>query len=209
MNIKDLQEFVPCPLCEGNKKRGHMVCHNCHKLYIEEVADMVMAGEEAPAKESWAVKKLRARLVDLEMAVIKLERERDVCKEQKSGLLNELVREQTRGKFLHPDIATRIRAKIDEKEGRGLWSEVGGHRVVRDLRIAEARLAEAKRILSKADEPPEETKAEVKPKEVKAEKPEKVKTKKAEAKKKDKKAEAKKKDKKVKAEKPKTKKEKK
>jgi len=204
VNIKDLQEFVPCPLCEGNKKKGHMVCHNCHKLYIEEVADMVMAGEEAPTKESWAVKRLRARLVDLEVGLIKLERERDACKEQKRGLLNELFREQTRGKFLHPDIAARIRTRLDEREGRRLWSEVGGHRVVRDLRFAEARLAEAKRIL---EEIPEETKVEV---EVKAEKPEKVKTKKAETKPKTKKAEAKKKDKKVKAEtKPKTKKEKK
>ncbi len=141
------QELNPCPLCDGFKKKGYLICANCHKVYVDEAAASVLRDETPLTKEDWGEQKIRERLPQLANEVHTAQDHREICKKLKSQKIEEIFRTKIKGQHLSLDVVDRVREKIEETDGKKIWIEVGGNRVVRELRIAEERLREAKRLL--------------------------------------------------------------
>ena len=154
------QELNPCPLCDGSKKKGYLVCANCHKIYVDEAAACVLRDETPLTKEEWGEQKIRERLPQLAKEVHTAQNHRDICKKLKAQKIEGIFRTKIKGQSLGPDVLDRVREKIEETDGKKIWAEVGGNRVVRELRIAEERFQEAKRLLDDLMAKKSETKKE-------------------------------------------------
>ena len=141
------QEMVPCPLCEGQKRRGYLVCTNCNQGYVKEAANAVFNGQPALLKEDWGEEKIRVRLPDLREAVAKAREEYRRCQELQSKRIDEILLEKTKSQKLSLEVLTEVRKRLLEEQGREIWRTVGGAKAIWQLRTAESRLKEAVRLL--------------------------------------------------------------
>jgi hypothetical protein len=116
-------------------------------MYLEEAASIALSGEVAPSKEEWGERKIQERLPILEKALAEARKALQISQRLQAQKIEEVFREKTKNQRLHLDIVAVIKRKILETDGNKIWEEVGGQRTFRNLKIAEARLKEANRLL--------------------------------------------------------------
>ena len=156
--------LVPCPLCDGRKKKLYLVCFSCHNRYEEEckkqeekyneiAADTIYQGIPTPpkptkiSKEEWGKIEISLAIPRLKEEVEKTGKALTSAEKEKTKIVEEIYKAKVGDKMVSPEIRAGIIRRIEDNEGREIWRNLDGNKLFRDLRMAEDRLREAQRLL--------------------------------------------------------------
>jgi len=141
-------DWIPCPGDLSNLKiRGMALCRDCKKQFDREVGDAVLEGTTPPTYEGWIRDRVTALLPELEEAAREAEEALSAVKEQSEECLNEMFDAAVAGQTLSLDQLRAAKSRLRETKGKEVWESLEGNKVFRQNKVAEARLAEAKRLL--------------------------------------------------------------
>ena len=159
--MQRIVEWIPCPGDLSNQKvRGMALCRDCRKQFDREVGDAILEGANPPTYEAWIASKVTALIPELEKALQEASAALCAVKTQSEERLNEMLHEAVAGRQLTVDQLRAAKERLRETRGKEVWEGLEGNKVFRQSKVAEARLAEAKRLLkdleAKRPAPPDE-----------------------------------------------------
>jgi len=153
---QNTNEFVPCPRCDGSKRADCAVCATCKKAYTRLAAEAVVNGQEVPTQRKWLIDEINAQLPRLKQNILTAQEKVSQCQQAKEQKLVEMLCERVRGQNISPEILAEAQNMLADREGKGIWADVGGNTAYKNLQISRGRLTEARRLLEDLEKPREE-----------------------------------------------------
>ena len=140
--------WIPCPGDTANQKiQGMALCRDCRKQFDRDVGDAVLEGKTPPTYEAWIERRVSGLMPELEKALQNASAALSAAKVQSEEYLNEMLNAAVAGRTLSIEQLRAAKERLRETRGKEVWEGLEGNKVFRQSKVAEARLAEAKRLL--------------------------------------------------------------